>query len=86
MHLNLYICICVFDIHIKITQASSMGSFPLALVIVQREGFGALFRLVTMIVVMMMMMMMLMTMVMVMMMMMVFRLVPTSSLKVAFVK
>ena len=63
-----------------------MGSFPLALVIVQREGFGALFRLVTMIVVMMMMMMMLMTMVMVMMMMMVFRLVPTSSLKVAFVK
>ena len=47
-----------------------MGSFPLALVIVQREGFGALFRLVTMIVVMMMMMMMLMTMVMVMMMMM----------------
>ena len=86
MHLNLYICICVFDIHIKITQASSMGSFPLALVIVQREGFGALFRLVTMIVVMMMMVMMLMTMVMVMMMMMVFRLVPTSSLKVAFVK
>ena len=26
------------------TQASSMGSFPLALVIVQREGFSALFR------------------------------------------
>ena len=79
MHLNLYICICVFDIHIKITQASSMGSFPLALVIVQREGFGALFRLVTMMVVMMMMMMMVMVM-------MVFRLVPTSSLKEAFIK
>merc|ERR1712107_497136 len=26
------------------SQASSMGSFPLALVIVQREGFGAFFR------------------------------------------
>ena len=56
-----------------------MGSFPLALVIVQREGFGALFRLVTMMVVMMMMMMMVMVM-------MVFRLVPTSSLKEAFIK
>ena len=66
-----------------------MGSFPLALVIVQREGFGALFRLVTMMVVMMMMMvmmvmtMMLMTMVM---RMMVVRFVPTSSLKEAFIK
>ena len=65
-----------------------MGSFPLALVIVQREGFGALFRLVTMMVVMMMMVMMVMTMtmVMVMIMMIVFRLVPTSSLKEAFIK